>query len=263
MAGPLPGLHALARWGAPLWIAHWGVQAPTLPADGWAGRGWAVWQHSSTGKVPGIQGNVDLDVLQGADLGAITIRRLRVTVDGDGGRVASTPTGFGCRTTCSRPTDPGALVTLRAIADEGGMFLAWSGACHGTGPCTVAMTKDRTATARFTLDPVPPTATITTPDDPDGPFVVRFDERVSGVDARSVSVRRVGGTRLDSVRWCRSSHGVVPCSRDTIRSVVVRPEIPWTPGRTYRIVVSPTGARIRDRVGNPAATTSSRFVIDG
>lgn len=254
---------ALARWGTPLWIAHWGVQAPTLPADGWAGRGWAVWQHSSTGRVPGIQGNVDLDVLQGADLGVITIRRLRVTVDGEGGRVASTPAGFGCRTDCSRHTDPGALVTLRAIPDEGGVFLGWSGACRGTEPCAIAMTKDRAATARFTLDPVPPTATIAPPDAVAEPLLVRFDERVSGVDAWSVSVRRADGTRLEAVRRCRSVRGVVPCGRDTIRSVAVRPTIPWKPGRTYRVVVSPTGARIRDRVGNPAATTSARFAISG
>jgi GH25 family lysozyme M1 (1,4-beta-N-acetylmuramidase) len=43
----------LARDGAPLWVAHWGVSSPTLPADGWDGHGWTVWQHTSTGHVHG------------------------------------------------------------------------------------------------------------------------------------------------------------------------------------------------------------------
>jgi GH25 family lysozyme M1 (1,4-beta-N-acetylmuramidase) len=70
----------LARDGAPLWVAHWGVSSPTLPADDWDGRGWVVWQHSSTGHVAGIAGNVDMDVLAGATLGRIAILRLSVSV---------------------------------------------------------------------------------------------------------------------------------------------------------------------------------------
>lgn len=53
--------------GARLWIAHWGVSCPNVPT-GWTG--WSFWQYSSTGKVPGIAGNVDLDRFNGtlADL---------------------------------------------------------------------------------------------------------------------------------------------------------------------------------------------------
>jgi len=42
----------------PLWVASWDVPAPTLPA-GWTT--WALWQFTSTGTVPGITGDVDLD----------------------------------------------------------------------------------------------------------------------------------------------------------------------------------------------------------
>jgi lysozyme len=42
----------------PLWIAHWGVSSPTVPRA-WSGVGWAFWQYTSTGSVPGISGNVD------------------------------------------------------------------------------------------------------------------------------------------------------------------------------------------------------------
>src|SRR5829696_7396508 len=42
----------------PLWIAHFGVNEPTVPAP-W--REFSIWQHSSKGSVPGIAGNVDLN----------------------------------------------------------------------------------------------------------------------------------------------------------------------------------------------------------
>lgn len=44
-----------------LWVAHWDVSTPRLPADDWAGNGWTFWQYSNCGSVPGIAGCVDLD----------------------------------------------------------------------------------------------------------------------------------------------------------------------------------------------------------
>lgn len=51
-----------------LWIAHWNVTAPSVPAGNWAGYGWSFWQYSSCGSVPGISGCVDLDRANGTDL---------------------------------------------------------------------------------------------------------------------------------------------------------------------------------------------------
>jgi GH25 family lysozyme M1 (1,4-beta-N-acetylmuramidase) len=62
-----------ARAGHPLWVAEWGVSRPTVPAAGWAGRGFSVWQYTSSGSVPGISGRVDLDRL-GVGLGRLTVR---------------------------------------------------------------------------------------------------------------------------------------------------------------------------------------------
>ena len=54
-----------------LWVAHWTTAIqPLVPASNWAGNGWAFWQHSSTGKVPGIRGAVDLDRFNGSALPA-------------------------------------------------------------------------------------------------------------------------------------------------------------------------------------------------
>src|SRR5205085_4235806 len=46
-----------------LWIASWGVAAPTVPAP-W--QIWACWQTGS-GPVPGVAGACDLDEFNGAD----------------------------------------------------------------------------------------------------------------------------------------------------------------------------------------------------
>jgi lysozyme len=61
---------AKARY--PLWVAEWGVSGPTVPANNWAGRGYSVWQYTSSGRVPGISGRVDMDRL-GKRLGKITV----------------------------------------------------------------------------------------------------------------------------------------------------------------------------------------------
>ena len=62
-----------AFWGAPLWLAHWQTGSPRVPADDWRGRGWTIWQWSKRGLVPGIDGEVDLDVLSGHDLAVIRL----------------------------------------------------------------------------------------------------------------------------------------------------------------------------------------------
>ena len=51
-----------------LWVAHWGVDQPRVPASNWGGNGWTFWQYTSQGSVPGISGNVDLDRYNGSQL---------------------------------------------------------------------------------------------------------------------------------------------------------------------------------------------------
>lgn len=45
----------------PLWLAHYEVARPTLPATRWI-----IWQHSDEAYVPGIRGTVDFNVFQGS-----------------------------------------------------------------------------------------------------------------------------------------------------------------------------------------------------
>ncbi|HEX8025494.1 MAG TPA: glycoside hydrolase family 25 protein [Candidatus Limnocylindrales bacterium] len=57
-----------------LWIAHWGVTSPSVPASNWGGKGWTFWQYSSNTPVPGISGNVDHDRYNGTDLTRLTYK---------------------------------------------------------------------------------------------------------------------------------------------------------------------------------------------
>jgi GH25 family lysozyme M1 (1,4-beta-N-acetylmuramidase) len=56
-----------------LWVAHWGVASPRLPADDWNGNGWTFWQYTSDGSVSGVQGRVDLDWYVGGSFGPVLI----------------------------------------------------------------------------------------------------------------------------------------------------------------------------------------------
>ena len=56
-----------------LWVAHWRVNEPTLPANDWQDHGWTFWQHSNCGSVPGIKGCVDADWFNGLSFDAVTI----------------------------------------------------------------------------------------------------------------------------------------------------------------------------------------------
>ena len=257
----------LARDGAPLWVAHWGVSSPTLPADGWGGHGWVVWQHTSTGHVPGIRGDVDLDRLSGTRLGVITIRRLTVEVSGGAGRVTSDPAGLGCVASCSRSVDPDTTVTLNAVPDEQAHFTGWSGDCSGSGlSCTVTMRASRSVGARFVTDVAPPTATVTAPADLTDPAVVRFDEPVRGIGPSSLVLRRTGDAPVAVHRVCRSGSGSpVGCDTAVVRSISLRPAGPLVPGRTYEVAVNPDGAQpaLRDHAGNPAVSSATGFETSG
>ncbi len=65
------------------------------------------------------------------------------------GTVTSSPAGISCGSTCSANYASGTSVTLTAAAAAGSTFAGWSGACSGTGNCTVSMSAARSVTATF------------------------------------------------------------------------------------------------------------------
>ncbi len=144
------------RWfadhGYPLWIAHWGVSAPSVPADNWGGNGWRFWQWTSTGHVAGIVGNVDRDRFDGSSLGRGKIASLEVTpaMGGaiDGARIHC----GGGSTRCGRLANPDTVVTLAATPGPGATLLRWTGACRAAGAsptCDVPMLGAKEVSAVF------------------------------------------------------------------------------------------------------------------
>lgn len=76
--------------------------------------------------------------------------RLTVSKTGTGeGTVVSTPAGINCGTGCTNSYTAGQVVSLTATPDAGSSFAGWTGACSGTGTCTVTMDEAKNVTAIF------------------------------------------------------------------------------------------------------------------
>lgn len=85
---------------------------------------------------------------------AANAHALTVSKAGTGtGSVNSAPTGIQCGSDCTESYEEGTAVTLNASPSTGSVLAGWSGACSGTGACTVSMTEARSVTATFNLSP--------------------------------------------------------------------------------------------------------------
>ena len=75
------------------------------------------------------------------------------------GTVTSTPAGIDCGATCAATFKEGTSVTLTATPASGSTFAGWSGACAGTGGCTVTLDAAKSVTANFNSPPAALTVT--------------------------------------------------------------------------------------------------------
>jgi len=80
--------------------------------------------------------------------------RYTLTVTKEGGEasrgtVSSSPEGISCGGTCSASFGGGSTVTLSVRVVGNVRFTGWSGACSGTGTCTVPMDSNKLVTATF------------------------------------------------------------------------------------------------------------------
>jgi len=140
-----------ADHGYRLWLAHWNVSSPTVPANGWQGRDWTFWQWTHKPGLPGVTTDLDRDRFHGTNL--VTARIARLTAaPGAGGSVRDLTGRLSCGdgASCAALFDPSAIVTLTATPDPGAVFLRWGGACSGSSPtCSVTTLGKRTVTATF------------------------------------------------------------------------------------------------------------------
>jgi Glycosyl hydrolases family 25/Divergent InlB B-repeat domain len=141
-----------ADHGYALWIAHWGVPSPMVPAADWGGHGWTYWQWTSTGHISGIGPNVDRDRFHGTGLARGTIASLTVTPRAGGAVTGARISCGGAGTTCDRLANPDTVITLAATPDPGASLLRWTGACRDAGSsptCDVTVLGDTEVSAVF------------------------------------------------------------------------------------------------------------------
>ncbi len=75
---------------------------------------------------------------------------LAVTRAGSGdGRITSSPAGIDCGAMCTGTYDINSAVTLTATPDATSTFAGWTGACTGTGTCSITMNASQSVTATF------------------------------------------------------------------------------------------------------------------
>jgi GH25 family lysozyme M1 (1,4-beta-N-acetylmuramidase) len=105
---------------SPLWHAQYTSAACPTIADPWTD--WAIWQYTSTGSIPGISGNVDLDRFNG-DAAALQAFLGPSGSCGDG-----TCTANESKTSCPEDCGP-----CGEITDSGATIVDDSGACFTPG----------------------------------------------------------------------------------------------------------------------------------
>ena len=123
--------------------------AVSLAASPSAGSQFAGWTGACTGTGAC---NVTLDTSKSVTATFnLPTYTLTVAHAGTGtGRTISNPAGINCTADCVQAYNAGTSVTLTAGASVGSTFAGWSGACTGTGTCTVQMSQARAVTATYT-----------------------------------------------------------------------------------------------------------------
>jgi GH25 family lysozyme M1 (1,4-beta-N-acetylmuramidase) len=92
--------NTFAAGGSQLWIAHWRVPSPRVPASNWGAVGWTFWQWTNCSRVPGIRGCVDGDRYRGSRVTSALMAPQPLVVDAPAvegvpqtGQVVSASTG--------------------------------------------------------------------------------------------------------------------------------------------------------------------------
>jgi phospholipase C len=94
-----------------------------------------------------------ISIATSASAATETKYKLDVQLSGNGGGlIASSPAGIKCSPTCTKSFSAGTSVTLTATAASGASFAGWSGACQGTGACSLTMNASQSAIATFDLN---------------------------------------------------------------------------------------------------------------
>jgi hypothetical protein len=123
------------------------IRLTAAPAPGSVFKGWTGACSGAT-CTPTLTG--DTVVTAVFDTAAPVEYQLSVSKAGDGsGSVTSSTGGISCGAVCSATLPVGTAVGLTATPDAGSTFSGWSGACTGTGPCSLTLQAAAAAIATF------------------------------------------------------------------------------------------------------------------
>ena len=127
-----------------LYVTGTVVTLTATPADGYVFGGWS-------GACAGTADcTVTMTAARSVTARFAAIPKYYLTVGRSGsGTVVSDVAGINCGSDCYEPYLSGTVVSLTATPATGYIFSGWSGACAGTGVCTVTMTATRSVTATF------------------------------------------------------------------------------------------------------------------
>lgn len=122
------------------------------------------------------------------------------------GTVSSSPAGINCGATCSASFSSGASVILSPVADTGSSFAGWSGACTGTGTCSITMDAAKTVTATFSSTPAG-SPTITAAKPANAPTDATRNKGQSNVLMLAFTLNPSQATQLQSITLQASGSG--------------------------------------------------------
>ncbi len=141
---------------------------------------------------------------------------LSVATGGVGkGRVKSDAGAIDCPGACTSSQEQGLTVTLTASAQPGSRFTGWTGACTGTGPCSVTFDAAKAVTATFApAAPVPVKVAIRGKGRVvSTPAGVSCPGRCSGTFTAdgAVALRAIPAKGYELVAWTGACHGRGTC----------------------------------------------------
>jgi phospholipase C len=152
----------------------------TLTATPSSGSTFAGWSGACTGTATcTVTVSANTSVTATFNVAVVTYTLTVMPAGNGSGTVTSTPTGINCGTTCTASFNSGTMVTLTATPGANSTFTGWSGACSGTGACSVVMNADTSVTATYTATAF--TLTVT----PSGTGSGTVSSTPSGIDCGS------------------------------------------------------------------------------
>lgn len=128
------------------------------------------------------------------------LKQLTIKFSGAGnGEISSTPPDKICGTNCLGFYSSDKSISFTATSDSNSIFAGWSGACGGTGTCTVTMDKDKSVGALFvpTVSKWP---------------MRQHDMHNTGRADYSIPPNRLNDTFFDAVLWQKPAPGALSSS---------------------------------------------------